>query len=193
MILEKLRATTRQQHLQVEQSMTPLFQSIETQEHYAVLLRLFYGFYKPLQDLIDGYIDAGKLPDYSFRRKAEWILDDLDYLGDTDTISIVSRNLPYISSASAAMGALYVLEGSTLGGRIISQLIQEKLPGIDGRSLSFFQGYKTETGKKWTAFLEALHLYSGPAQSEELIRAANETFEKLGYWINEYSSQIKAA
>ena len=54
-----------------------------------------------------------------------------------------------------ALGALYVIEGSTLGGNVIAKQLS-KTEGFDGISFHFFGCYQENTGPMWKSFKEAL-------------------------------------
>jgi heme oxygenase len=53
-----------------------------------------------------------------------------------------------------ALGMLYVLEGSTLGGRSILRALAER--GIADPDLAFLDPYGAETGARWRTFLVVL-------------------------------------
>ncbi|MER3464226.1 MAG: hypothetical protein C4329_07220 [Chitinophagaceae bacterium] len=67
------------------------------------------------------------------RRKADAILLDLN---DTVDLSLCT-SLPQINSTAKTIGAMYVLEGSTLGGRGISKMLQRHA-FINPDNLHFF-------------------------------------------------------
>ena len=81
MLLDKLRISTKETHEALEQSMFPFIKEVHDIAGYAKLLYLFYGYYKPLQDAVDVHIDLLKFEDYAQLRKVEWILEDLEALG----------------------------------------------------------------------------------------------------------------
>ena len=60
--------------------------------------------------------------------------------------------LPSIRSHQHALGALYVIEGSTLGGKIISKMISHQIPSTDGHGLTFFNSYGDDTITMWERF-----------------------------------------
>jgi heme oxygenase len=49
---------------------------------------------------------------------------------------------------------LYVLEGSTLGGRIILRMLASR--GVQDPSLAFLDPYGAQTGARWRGFLAVL-------------------------------------
>jgi len=185
MLLEKIKQLTAQNHTAMENSnlMKPIIDRELSLESYQNILIKFYGFFQPLENSINRFSDIHNyLPDFETRRKSSAIMDDLHKLGCIDEISLC-KDLPEIKTSSQALGCLYVMEGSTLGGRIISRIIKETLLLDNGSGASFFSGYGEETGKKWKLFCEALTDYSTTVNDDgTIIDAANETFIKFKNW-----------
>ncbi|MDQ3290339.1 MAG: biliverdin-producing heme oxygenase [Bacteroidota bacterium] len=191
MILEALKVKTAASHRNVESS--PLMQPINnrklTPENYTQILRKFYGYFQPLENNIHHVPGLEYyLPDLPNRRKAASILQDLRAIHQENialaTLPLCS-DLPEISNVSEAMGALYVMEGSTLGGKVISKIVYETLGYTPEHGTAFFNGYGTQTGPKWKAFQEALVRYSTTsAQEESIIISATRTFQKLEVWFS---------
>jgi heme oxygenase len=75
---------------------------------------------------------------------------------------------PAPASAAEALGMLYVLEGSTLGGRFIAGALAAR--GVTDPDLAFLDPYGDETGARWRAFLTVLAREIG--DSEALIADA---------------------
>lgn len=61
---------------------------------------------------------------------------------------------PVPATRAEALGILYVLEGSTLGGRIILRALAAR--GVDDPDLAFLDPYGSETGARWRGFLAVL-------------------------------------
>lgn len=80
-LLEKIRAATHSHHQSLDNALIPCLKNVQSKEDYAAILIAFYGFFKPVYDRIDAYVDINFLPDYNSRRKPEWIIKDLDALG----------------------------------------------------------------------------------------------------------------
>jgi heme oxygenase len=164
--------------------MVPFIKNVHDVAAYSKLLRLFYGYYKPLQDAVDEHINVAVVPDYGRLRKAEWILDDLKTLGQP------VNNLPLyhpafsIQSNAAALGALYVTEGSTLGGKVICKMIATNLGKTNMEGFKFFNGYGNETGGHWKKFLQVLDIYSDTDDEAVIIESANEVFAGFKSWMN---------
>lgn len=180
MLIEKIRAATSVEHKKLEAALFPFINTIADKMDYILLLQAFYGYIAPVQQLIVKHIDDQLAPDMDQRRNASLLLDDLASLG-VHTQPETATQLPVIDSNASAFGALYVLEGSTLGGKIISKMIAEKL-GSD-EALRFFKGYGAEMGKMWKIFTQQLEADKNQEHAETVIKAATDTFALFGTWL----------
>ncbi|MBC7452044.1 MAG: biliverdin-producing heme oxygenase [Cytophagales bacterium] len=193
MILEDIKSETAVFHAKVEASalMSPITSKKITKDQYIHILNVFYAYFSGIEQQIDQVSDIMNfLPDYTTRRKSEWLLVDLEHL-HAEMEPATDIVLPEITTIAQALGALYVMEGSTLGGRFISMTLKESM-GIDASSGTlFFNGYGPETGTKWTGFKQALTDYCTDEQkSQDVIAVANETFSKFYDWIVKAGSKI---
>ena len=181
MVIEQLRAATAESHKQLEAKLFPFINSINNNHQYGRLLNAFYGYLFPVQELIAHHIDEQVVPDMDTRRNAGLIALDLGAIGIEQEKEVADR-LPAISNHAAAMGALYVMEGSTLGGKIISKTIAERLGKEEG--LRFFRGYGAETGPMWKKFTQYLEDPKNAQQADAISEAAVETFTLFGTWFD---------
>ena len=83
-----------------------------------------------------------------------------------------------------AAGALYVLEGSTLGGQIILKHLQKTMsPGFKGSQ--YFSAYQYKTGSMWKSFLQQLNAMPQSIFNEhQMIAGAKKTFEIIDNILN---------
>jgi heme oxygenase len=174
-----VKNATQTVHEEVEGLLLPALASIRTTEDYDSILKMFYGYFFPLEKQIENYIHAGNLPDIKERRKAASILHDLRQIGQPTENLFLCDALPAINNPAQAFGALYVLEGSTLGGKQIAKMLA-KNPAIPDGATRFFSGYGEQTGSRWKAFLE---VFNQQSQKEEVTAAATETFYFLKGWM----------
>jgi heme oxygenase len=80
-----------------------------------------------------------------------------------------------IASTAAALGALYVLEGSSLGGRLILRDLRGR--GADTTGLAFLDPYGDQTGAHWRALIAVLeHELATEAARAEACAGALATF-----------------
>lgn len=183
-IMARLKQETLAQHQQTEDEVD-LMSDDFTLADYRDLLTRFYAFYRPYEEKMRAAVKERPVGlDYGRRQNTPRIVTDLRALGMSDGEIAglqVTDDLPRIDSAERIYGSLYVIEGSTLGGRIIARHLKEKF-GLDEQSgLAFFSGYGEETGPMWKDFGRAVSEFAANgADEDEIIAAANETFEKIG-------------
>ena len=188
-IIDRLKAETLPNHTRLEGSplLLPLARQGVDRGSYQRLLALFYGYFHPLEALIDRFPAVHAfLPDYPRRRKADWLLQDLQQVVPSSEyrIPLLCDNLPEINHDSQALGCLYVMEGSTLGGQYISRVLAHQLGLEASTGARFFNGYGAETAHHWKAFQRALVAFNEQRGEPDLIiEAANQTFEKLSGWL----------
>ncbi|WP_374948609.1 biliverdin-producing heme oxygenase [Mucilaginibacter sp.] len=188
MLSDKLKEETKSNHQQLEKVMVGKLRAIRSKEEYADVLKLFYGYFGGLEMEINKVIDASLLPDNADRRKTQSLADDLQSLGAAVPVKASGDDLPVLTSHLQAIGALYVIEGSTLGGKIISKMMQQQL-ALRDNELTFFTSYGNNTEQMWDAFKDALNYQAtNPEQEAVVIAAANQTFLKFGEWFKSRSS-----
>lgn len=184
MLADKLKTATEINHQQLEKQLVLRMKSIRNIPEYVNLLQLFYTYFGGLEEEINHYIDSSHLPDHATRRKTEALATDITALGGTTQAKATGEDLPPLHNALQAFGALYVIEGSTLGGQIISNMMARQLELPDGAGLSFFRGYGEASGQMWSTFKQTLNAQASDDKAEnEVIAAANETFLKFKQWI----------
>jgi len=185
---QQLKEQTLVEHLALEDLIVPQIRSVQTINDYIQLLNLFYGYNKPVEEAIQKRIPSSSLPDISKRQKADLLLQDLQASGNTQQ-PLLCADIPLIQSIEQAFGALYVLEGSTLGGKSISQLLLKTGIGLQSGQLRFFNAYGKETGPMWLSFLSTLNTFTSPGQQAIIIDTARETFIKFKHWIQQQAQQ----
>jgi len=114
--------------------------------------------------------------DLNERLKLRLLEDDLKRLGmdSTEVERGFSVETPSIEEVSDALGVLYVLEGSTMGGVVISKHLRSLL-GED-TPCSYFVPYKDKQMEMWSGFIKALCKDEGDRKDERVIIAACATF-----------------
>jgi heme oxygenase len=80
-------------------------------------------------------------------------------------------------------GGLYVTEGATLGGQIISRQLEQMLGLSARRGAAFFTSYGLQVGSMWRSFCATLQAHT-PAEKEDLVvDAAKQTFVCMHQWL----------
>ena len=186
-LLTRLRQETAQSHQALEDSIC-IEQRIQNVPLYRELLEKFYGYYAPLEVAIEA-VPGWEMWNLNFseRRKRPSLVQDLKALGlddaEIDALPVCTE-LPEVDTIAAGFGCAYVLEGSTLGGRHISAMLDRS--EIPQNARSFFKSYGSDVGLKWKEFLAALENFSETNLSPELtVNAAENTFTYLQVWMSE--------
>ena len=186
MITEHLKHVTRNAHADLEKLVIQRIRQTNTAAGYLDLLNIFYGFYKPVEEKIDTFIDHQHLTDFHQRRKSVSLLQDMQQI-NAEASSVLCEDLPEITGPSQSLGALYVLEGSTLGGGIICKLLKKEMGDSAPQCFVFFNGYGEATMEMWTKFKDRVNTYTeDAAMHRQMADAANDTFVKFKNWINWY-------
>lgn len=180
----RLKIFTASSHQKLEKSVVGLIQKLQTSEDYSHILGLFYSFFGGLEPLIQSQGVEKYLPDYNERRKVKLILEDLLALQVSNPEICKNDHLPFIASPFEALGALYVIEGSTLGGVYIVKMIQRKLSGKEN-IFHFFSGYGDRNPLMWNRFKNALdHSAAFEEERAFILSGAENTFHRFYEWIN---------
>lgn len=183
-VLTALRAHTAASHQRLE-DLVRIEERIGDADQYRRLLELFLGFYEPLEERLES-LRGWEGIDLSARRKAPWLARDLAALGSSEQeIRSLPRccRLPALETIEQGYGCAYVLEGSTLGGRHISAMLQATAVPEEART--FFHSYGDEVGLKWREFIAALEAFAEGRDQAATVETAGETFECMSAWIHE--------
>ena len=179
--MSRLKAETRALHEETE-SRVDLSRRLKDETSYISLLAQFYSFYVPLEKQLASISDYEAVGlSLGERLKAPLLTADLAWLGVDPAGIKLATDLPTVRNLSDALGCLYVIEGSTLGGQIIRRIVTEKLGYTEDGGCRFFAGYKDRTGLMWEQFRQAASAHATTSDREDqMVRAAVETFDKLG-------------
>ncbi|MDQ1671492.1 MAG: hypothetical protein QOC98_54 [Frankiaceae bacterium] len=186
-ILARLRSSTAPAHEQVESRLFP--SALEDLASYRRMLAVLLALHEPLEQHFAneaGFVGLGI--DVAERRKTVGLRDDLARL--ETLLGNAAPPLPPAgepaastspASLPAALGAFYVLEGSTLGGRFLLPQVRDRLGDVP---TSFLVGYGDRTGRLWkqtrTALMRGVSEAPHPASAEHaLLTGAGATFARL--------------
>lgn len=178
MLSTNIKEATKMAHQELEGKVVKKLKAIRSEADYADVLKHFYAYFNTLEEAIKPYITEGLLPDYASRRNSSYLKQDIEELGafinDLPPVTI-----PPIGNVTEALGALYVMEGSIMGGPYIVKMLQKS--GID-KGFSFFSGYGEETGRMWDNFTSAMNQTISAEKDQAMaIKSANETFSNFSH------------
>jgi heme oxygenase (biliverdin-IX-beta and delta-forming) len=191
LVMSLLKTETANAHRQLERtsSFVRLFSPDYALPEYKQLLGLFYGFHVALEPLLFDGLSESHHSVLGHKVKTGLLAKDLATFGDTEAeIAKISRcdELPQLSSFARQMGALYVLEGSVLGGRIISKRLKEHFGDDVLDKLNYYTCYGEHVGTEWKGFQSFMgdQFADESEQIPEVIAAANDTFMALHQWFD---------
>lgn len=180
-----LKEKTQSQHTHVEN--TPLLKKITekniTLAEYIQLLKKLYGYIYQCERTILSIKFCNLIHG---REKTDLLIKDLTDLQSMDqSIQIAQQNsdTPILSQKLDILGYLYVIEGSTLGGQVISKILSNLLDLSPKHGLHYFYGYGSHTKKKWDEICIQLNTISSEPEMNAVITSANNTFETLSAWL----------
>ncbi len=165
----RLRAATAAAHEALEIELELLSPPLDPQRFRRVLAG-FYGFHRAWEPAVVSCLPATLVP----ASRLPLIEQDLRALGWGDAelrASVACAPAAALAdSAESALGSVYVLEGSTLGGRVIMRQVSQAA-WCPPQGLRYFDPYGAETAARWRATLA--HLADARGDSD-LIVAARE-------------------
>jgi heme oxygenase (biliverdin-IX-beta and delta-forming) len=145
-IMSELRDATAREHQELEDEVA-ISESLKSEETYRSLLEEFYGFVAPLEARMAAFPWAEAGIDFEVRRKAHLLEADLIQLGGTPSAVPKCEALPVLENFAEACGALYVMEGSTLGGQHILRMARQA--NLPESAAKYFRSYGEKVGEMW--------------------------------------------
>jgi len=153
-----LRTFTAEAHARAEQAVMRALAPLGY-ERYGDYLERVLALYEPLEQAL--WSSAALrivLPDADLRRKVPWLREDLAALGREHRAFAAPPELPSLETPLEQLGAAYVVEGATLGGRVL--LARLRASGVlhgSRRGARFLSGYGSQGAALWHAFRSALN------------------------------------
>ncbi|WP_250490078.1 biliverdin-producing heme oxygenase [Caballeronia sp. INML2] len=187
-LLSRLKNETAACHARLENALDLMRDDLRRDEYIALLER-FYGYVAPWEDAVAACMPASLSDFFDARRKATLLAADLAALtGETQYVACVQQadahdDLPRMRNIGDAFGSMYVMEGSTLGGRFIAPHVAERLDLAPGRGNAYFDGYGPRTGSMWKAFRETAAASVPERHYDDAVKAAIATFDSLHAWL----------
>lgn len=183
---DRLRQATRSEHDALESGLDLMRADFGLPEYQDLLVQ-YHGFYASFESFLQEQARQGSAPAMFYcaaRRKSEWLAADLESLNLQHRVH--EARVPFSSlqglfpSASHQLGAIYVLEGSMLGARVLSRHFSGSLGLAPECGLRYFSGYGSMSASMWNGMLQLLaEEVPQPASSESVIDGAKNMFALL--------------
>ncbi|CAN5333949.1 hypothetical protein BH09PSE6_BH09PSE6_22090 [soil metagenome] len=178
-IVAALRSATTQQHDALENELGLLEEPL-SRDRFVVALSGFLGFHLSWEPAIA--VTLGDAAGMAQRTRIDLLVQDLRALGCADDSIAAIAGCPEAAaladSPAHAWGSLYVMEGSTLGGQVISRRLRD-VPWIPEHGLRYFDPYGPHTGARWKETRALLARAAELHDPQAMTTAAVATFELL--------------
>lgn len=178
-----LRTATQEVHgrLHLHSGFAAVQSATITRADYESLLVRLYGFYVPF----DAAVAAAPC-------RSKWLEDDLRSLGLGRALSVLPRcpHVPSLDNGLLRLGALYVVEGSALGGRDLARGLDRLLGKDVTEGRRFFLGRGSGTGQAWRHYLARLSAAPPERTARaEVVKGAVATFAAFEHWMAGWSTR----
>lgn len=177
--LEVLRTATAPKHAAIEQLLG--LRGPFGLPHYGRVLQGFGAFLAAWEPRMARTLGRTPVRDFFARGRrvdlVQWDLRMLELPGVADARAFV----PALPGVPEALGSLYVLEGSALGGQFIASRAQRLLGLTPERGAAYFHGCGSGTAARWREFqaIAAGQLDGDEDACSRAAAAAVQTFEGL--------------
>ena len=186
----RLRDSTRAAHHGIDHHplLAPLVKPGLSLEHYQYVLLAMHWIHVPLLESLVAGLDEF-IPDSHFRpsNRPNWLAEDFDWFEMNETMaseSFTEHFQPRFTSAESLVGALYVIEGSTLGGQVITRQLAESIEVYPGKGASFFHGHGANTQLHWSDFWRFASEVCTKGSMDEVCTSAVRMFGDLENALN---------
>ena len=167
---------------------------VMARDDYRQLLSRLWGFHKAFEVALEAAVGSLRLDvDMAARARAPMLEEDLHWLGLSagDIAALPCCDQVFRPrNAAEFFGALYVVEGSTLGGLHIARALSGLFGDAEGDGRRFFLGYGARHGAMWRGFLEQLDAFAGD-EADELaaVAGAVRTFADFETWMASWRAE----
>jgi heme oxygenase len=176
---QELKSRTTQAHDRLEA--LPISKSILSPavslKEYAQYLSLMQPIVADVEKRIFPML-TDVIDDLEIRRKSASIENDLRCLGfqpATTTDAVFNAG-----SKAFALGIMYVVEGSAIGGRFILKNLEKSLGLSESAGASYFAGYGSTTGSVWKRFVgQMAEFEEKTGTADEIIAGAEYAFSVI--------------
>jgi heme oxygenase len=182
-IVALLRSRTQDAHGALEAQLG-LLDRPASSDYFAHLLSRSLGFHLVWEEDIKAFPALAR--ELEMRSRLRHLRHDLRTLGVTDaeisSVSLCSEAHSLTANVARALGSFYVLEGSTLGGQLITRHLSSA-HWLPAEGLSYFNPYGSRTGEMWRSFRRWLEIQAQHQDANDIVAGARATFIVLQKWL----------
>jgi heme oxygenase len=179
--IQRLRRETRDGHQAVEDCL-PLMGDEPDTSLYVRCLGQIHGVVAAWEDRAVEIAPDWMLSTLAARQRKHMLELDLAWFGIKDQDErrpILSK----INDLPSLLGAMYVMEGSTLGGQLIARHLEATLHLSQGKGDAYFCDHGDQTGRLWKEFGELLTMRVADDQADAVVASAKVMFAAFGEWM----------
>lgn len=147
----RLRTATDADHRRLEARLD-IFEAVNSRAGRCALVQRFHGLHVAAEAATAPWLADMAGLDFEVRRRSGLLEQDLTALGAAP--SSLDHPPIHVGGVGEALGLMYVVEGSALGGQVIRRRIVAG--GGDLTGLGFLDPYGRRLGERWRAFLRVL-------------------------------------
>ena len=179
-----LKEATSLQHGEIEQSMD-MMSSEMSRAKYENIIAKFAVFFNWVEPEIDCREDLPPKLEWNKRKKSELLARDLKVLGLAPaTSNLPGEFQPPLKSLPEVLGALYVLEESTLGGQMLAAHFDHHFSITPVTGGAYYNAYGAQTAALWRKYIKVLENEIKTENELQLaVNAAQKTFLGLNGWM----------
>jgi heme oxygenase (biliverdin-IX-beta and delta-forming) len=179
--LARLRLETAVDHVAVEAGMPLMVEDLDQNTYIRCLLQV-HGIVAAWEEW-----SAGSSPEWMHsllgNRQRRGLLErDLAWFGVVH-LDPARPAMPEMKDEASLLGSMYVMEGSTLGGRLIARHVERVLGLSVGVGDAYFCGHNQQTGTLWKEFCGVLQASVPDRETDTVIAAAKTMFQIFGSWM----------
>jgi heme oxygenase len=180
MLQETLKQATRADHDQLEQLMYvgDIMSGNLSLAQYKQLLTTNYLVHKNFEHFLFGSLSPELAEQLALphRKKLQSLKKDIDELNLPEPENDVEET-SFNKNDAELLGAMYVLEGATLGGSVIVKRLKTN-PNFEGLNLNYYQVYGEQLIPMWKQFCAILN-QQPESSAEGAINGAKKMFDYI--------------
>ncbi|MGN6726766.1 MAG: biliverdin-producing heme oxygenase [Tepidisphaeraceae bacterium] len=185
-LTDRLKAATRDAHVALETRLDVMKPDLRLSQYVEQLGR-WYGFCHTWETAGAAAFPSRAAAFFDVRRKIPLLRRDLLTCGLSaariERLPVTARAAFRFYNPSTALGILYVIEGSTLGGAYIAKHIGDQLGLTRENGLSYYTSYGEARGAKWAETRRFINQPPFSICEQRVIRGAIDAFNYIGDWL----------
>jgi heme oxygenase (biliverdin-IX-beta and delta-forming) len=177
MISTILKEETKRLHAETEKSLNAkrIFSADFRENEYVEILRILYRSHQVLENQLDSISAPSLAAFYRSHYSPLHLLIKKDLAHHDSSIESDTILQTIDTNDLNALGILYVLKGSSLGGKHIYKQLRDNRGGEF--SLQFYKASSSQTLEEWKAFCESMEdLDLSPEETDQVIDGAKLAF-----------------